>query len=484
MQYPTLTKWLNWLENAHPKSWDLNLERISTVADRLELVTPKIPVITVAGTNGKGSTVTMLASIYQAAGFKVGSYTSPHLFVFNERIQINQTTADDETICQAFQTIYEALGDTSLSYFEFGFLAALVIFRQANLDVMILEVGLGGRLDATNIIDADIAIITSIALDHQHWLGDTREAIAREKAGIIKPKSTVIIGEPNPPVTLFEPINCYHNPYYLVTNNDEALVEPSEIKDPAQALFNVQIQQDHWHWQTRRPGMRTSVSPTQTLNSPMTLSKNSLHAQPTTPHDNTHNDEQCDRRSAIRCARSRHTELPIPNLPIQNAATALMAIESLQEKIPVPSDAIKQGLKNASLTGRYQTVLTEPLCILDVAHNPHACDYLAKRLASETRAGKTYAVCAMLADKDHLGSLKPMTALVDHWHLASLDVARGANAKHLGAVLTKLNGSAFTEYTSVSDALTNALSLATSHDRIVVFGSFYTVQQALDTLTS
>ncbi len=412
-----LPQWLSYIESLHNKPIELGLERVNLVAQKLQVTSFQCPVVTVAGTNGKGSSVAFLASIYSAAGLNVGTYTSPHLLRFNERIHIANQAIGDEELLQAFERVEAAREEITLTYFEFATLAALVLFKAAKLDVLVLEVGLGGRLDAVNIIEPDIAIITSIALDHMDWLGDTKEAIGYEKAGIFRLNKPAICGEPDPPTSILQTAQQLSAPLYSVG-------------------VDFDFEQDSptsWYW---------------------------------------------------RYQDTRYTNLPIPHLPLPNAATVLMAIHCLQEILPVSREAMTQGLKQATLAGRFQRFSDPVETILDVAHNPAAAEYLAKRLSALPKLGTTRAVVSILSDKDMPETLRPLLPLVDIWYVATLDLPRGSTAEKMANCLEKLGVPAYdTRLTeSVMGAYKQALKEADALDRIVVFGSFHTVSPVLDYL--
>ena len=405
-QSQSLSDWLSYLEQIHPQQIELGLQRVRTVAERMDLTRLPGIVITVGGTNGKGSTCAMLASILQAAGYSTGVYASPHLLRYNERVKINGCEISDEDLCSAFGEIEQKRAEISLTFFEFGTLAAFAVFKKYQPDVIILEVGLGGRLDATNIIDADISVITSIDLDHCDWLGDTKEAIAVEKAGIYRSGKPAICGEPNPPQTLYTAVEQINARLYAVGEQ-----------------FDYQVTGDKWafqgqHWQLK--------------------------------------------------------DLPVPVLPLQNAATVLATLEHVP--LSISQDAICNGLSQVQLTGRFQTLQHNPTVIIDVAHNPHAARYLAEQL-NKQKADRILAVVGMLKDKDIEHTLQHVVPYVDIWYLADLSGARAAMAKDLAAVLP--SKSIYTCHVNVTDAYKAALTEATAHDLIIVFGSFFTVAVVL-----
>ncbi len=406
-QSQSLSDWLSYLEQIHPSVIDLGLHRVGLVADRLGLRQLPATVVTVGGTNGKGTTCALLEAIYRAAGYRVGVYSSPHLLRYNERVRIQGQDASDAELCQAFAAVEAARGEVSLTFFEFGTLAALWLFRAAAPDLVLLEVGLGGRLDATNLVESDLAVVTSIALDHCDWLGDTREAIASEKAGIYRPGKPAISGEPNPPVTLAQTAQAIGAKLLQVG-----------------ADFRRHEAEAVWHFQG---------------------------------------------------ARQQWRELPYPELPLDNAVTALAVVEQLS--LPIDSAAIRTGLAGARLAGRMQLLRTQPQVTLDVAHNPHSAHYLARQLAARGKVGRRLAVAGMLKDKDIRQTLGELVELVDLWFLADLHGARAALAQELSAVLP--SESARHCYASVADAYREALATAQEQDEIIVLGSFHTVAEAM-----
>lgn len=409
----TLDDWLSWLEKQHPKTIDLGLERAGQVADRLALRTLGCPVITVAGTNGKGSTVATLVSIYQSAGYRVGSYTSPHLRYFNERISVNGVSVDDATLIAAFERVRAVQGDVSLTYFEFTTLAAFLIFKEAGLNVVVLEVGLGGRLDAVNLVDADVAVVTSIGIDHTEYLGDSRELIATEKAGIFRAGRPAICGDLDPPATLLA----------AARNLDVSLVcrgRDFDFRDDGD---------DAWAW---HDGQRVL------------------------------------------------TGLPRPALALVNAATALAAM--FAAPLAVDETSLREGLRLARLNGRMQVAATHPLILLDVAHNPHGADFLMQQLPPAEAGQRTLAVLGMLADKDINGVVMSCLGRVDAWYVATLAVARGAAAVRLSDALHSQGCHVAGRYSNVRAALLAARQHARPTDRILVFGSFYTVAAAQEAL--
>ncbi|MDH5650802.1 MAG: bifunctional tetrahydrofolate synthase/dihydrofolate synthase [Gammaproteobacteria bacterium] len=418
MRFHTLAEWLNWQETLHPSLIELGLERVNGVFLRLQDGRhPPFQVITIAGTNGKGSSVALLDAILRSAGYRTGVYTSPHLLRYNERVCINGEQVSDADLMDAFQRIDTARADISLTYFEFGTLAALDIFYRNPLDVVILEVGLGGRLDAVNIIDADVALITSIGLDHTDWLGPDRESIAREKAGIMRRGKPVVCSDP---------------------------AVPHAIKAVAAEL----------------------AAPLYCLGEAFTAGTDTIQLTWRGPHDT-------------------RLDLPLPGLrgphQINNTAGVLMVVELLQESLPITRQQLRQGMLSVQPPRGRQQILTEPvLTVLDVAHNVDSVAALADVLRSLPCTGKTIAVTGILADKDLPGIFSAIHGMVDEWHLADLHVPRGAQAVVLQDALRRVQPDADTHcYADVVTAWRTAGARTESSDRLVVFGSFYTVAEVL-----
>ena len=415
----SLNDWLYYLEKLHPKTVDLNLERIGKIKDILGL-SPRFPIITVAGTNGKGSVCAMLEAILSRASYRVGCYTSPHLLHYSERIKINQRAVADDVLCHVFAEIESVRQSTqiTLTYFEFGTLAAMLIFMQEQVDVAILEVGLGGRLDAVNVFDTDCAVLTSIDLDHTDYLGVTREAIGLEKMGVFRSDKPAICAEQTVPVDLFLKMEATSAKLFCI-NRDFSCTQD-----------NLQ-----WHYK--------GIS-------------------------------------------GRHHNLPLPALrgshQLKNASAALAALEALEETLPVPMSAVRRGLAEVTLPGRFQLVSVRPTIVLDVAHNPAAARELSANLDTIPVKGHTYAVVGMLKDKDISSTLQVLKGNVDYWLLAGLDVTRGATK---GELLQALRAADIEElghvntFQDVQSAYTYARKHANSNDRICIFGSFHTVSSIL-----
>jgi dihydrofolate synthase/folylpolyglutamate synthase len=364
------------------------------------------PVITVGGTNGKGSTCAMLESILRAAGYRTGLYSSPHLVRYNERVRLSGTEAEDRLLCEGFEAVEAARGNTPLTYFEFGTLAAFWAFQEAKIEAAVLEVGLGGRLDAVNAVDADCAVLTSVGIDHVDYLGSDRESIGREKAGIFRPGKPAVIADPDPPRSVLE-------------GNSTRLLLGKDFGYAA-----GQGQWDYWGPAGKRAGL----------------------AYP-----------------ALRGA-----------IQLRNASAALCALDALG--LPIAMQEIRRGLAEVSLPGRFQVLPGRPQIVLDVAHNPQAARTLAENLSASGFAPETWAVCGMLKDKDIAGVLRELAPRVTRWHLATLSGPRGASADELAVHLEKNHASKFA---TPAEALAAALSAASENDKIVVFGSFLTVGEAM-----
>jgi dihydrofolate synthase / folylpolyglutamate synthase len=415
----SLDSWLEHCERLHPHNIEMGLDRVRTVVERMALHFD-CPVITVAGTNGKGSTCAMLEACLLQAGYRTGVYTSPHLVHFQERCRIHGETVQPNDLLPHFERVEQARlsagpdGVVSLTYFEFTTLAILSLMATSNLEVAILEVGLGGRLDAVNVIDTDCAVITSIDLDHMDWLGTDRESIGREKAGIMRTGRPVIVSDPMPPQSVL----------------DHAVEIGADLwtfgKD-----FNFTGDKQQWGWAGR--GRRYSGL-----------------AYP-----------------ALRGANQ-----------LVNASGVLSALEALRSRIPVTAQAIRNGLAMVELPGRFQIVPGQPALVLDVAHNPHAVAALTENLDAMGFYPTTHAVFGAMADKDVAPMLSRVGALVDRWYFCDLPTPRAARAQELHAQWKAVNTRADVQagtYPDPQSALQAAVAAADPADRIVVFGSFFTV---------
>lgn len=419
----SLTDWLAWMESHHPRQIELGLDRIREVADRLGLLraiqADGVRVITVGGTNGKGSCVAFLEGMLRAHGHRVGAYTSPHLLAYNERVRIDGQTVSDGELCAAFCAVHAALGAVSLTYFEFGTLAALWLFSRQPLAVWVLEVGLGGRLDAVNIIDADVAVLTTIDLDHQDWLGDDRETIGREKAGIFRKDCWAICVDPQPPQSVLR-VAAEVEAKWLIPGDD----------------LIITIDESSWSWSA--PALSQSV--------------------------------------AFR-------NLPLPHLPLPSAVAALTALQALQ--VPLVESSVAAALRNTSLLARFQQIeLNGVEVVLDVAHNPQAARWLAQRLR-QAPVKRTLAVFEIMQDKDLEGVVEALDAQVDVWFLGGLaDNPRAADPADVAQLLSRRGISAQLTHTTVAEAFSAAINIAGAGDRVLVFGSFFTVAAALQLLAA
>jgi dihydrofolate synthase/folylpolyglutamate synthase len=417
MRFASLAAWLSWQETLHPSEIELGLERVAAVLRRLHPAPPPFVVITVGGTNGKGSTVALLEAMLRAGGYRVGAYTSPHLLRYNERIRLDGTDADDAALCAAFERIDQARGDISLTYFEFGTLAALDIFWRGGVDVAILEVGMGGRLDAVNVLDADVALVTTVDIDHAQWLGTTCEEIGFEKAGIYRSGRPAIYGSRTAPQSVLVHAATIGAQLYRYGKD-----------------FGATPEGEGWLWWWD--------------------------------------------------GRERHA-LPLPALrghsQLQNAAGVLMALDTVAERLPLNQSQVRAGLLAVRLPGRFQIVPGEVTRILDVAHNPQAAAELAANLAAMPCTGRTLAVVGMLADKDMAGALAKLHHVVDQWYPGGLNVVRGATTAQLtqSLAVAGVPTNHITASPDVATALVQVQEAAQPGDRIIVFGSFYTVAEAL-----
>jgi dihydrofolate synthase/folylpolyglutamate synthase len=411
--FSSLDEWLVYLESAHPVGIDMGLTRIHQVKESLG-VQFHCPVITVGGTNGKGSTCAFLESILLRAGYQVACHTSPHILKFNERARINGLEVSNEALLKSFERVemarYRIENAPTLTYFEFTTLAIMDLFATANVDAVILEVGMGGRLDAVNIVDADCAIVTSIDLDHMAYLGNTREAIGYEKAGIFRKNAIAICGDPMPPQSLIHHANAIAADLWLLGKD-----------------FRYEGDQQQWGWYGRAKTLGGLAYP------------------------------------ALRGANQ-----------LLNASAAIAALVALHERLPVSAQDIRNGLALVELPGRFQVLPGKPTIILDVAHNPHAAATLAQSIESMGYHPYTYAIYGAMADKDIEGVLKPMIGVVDYWLCTHLPTERAADAQVLAQHLQTL-GKEAEIYASVEAAYQSALEKAGQDDRIVIFGSFYTV---------
>lgn len=417
----SLSDWLSYLEHLHPSAIDMGLERSQQVATQMGLTRPAPRVITVTGTNGKGSTCAFVASLLQAQGLKVGVYSSPHLLRYNERVQMQGVEATDAELCAAFEVVERGRGDISLTYFEMGTLAAFWLFAQAGLDAVVLEVGLGGRLDTVNLIDADMALVTSIGVDHAEFLGNTREAVAFEKAGIFREGRPALCGDLDPPQPLLDKACALHCPLSLRGRD-----------------FDLQINATGWDWSgTDATGCKVE-----------------LHA------------------------------MPLLDLPMQNAALALQAylLLDLPWDESTLRDALVKTRVTGRLDRRSIDWQGKSLSLLlDVGHNPHAATFLAQRLNQRPVAGRRLAVFGLLSDKDLQGILAELGETFSSWAVAPLPTPRSRPAQEIEQALQNL-GARVTSHPSIALALEAQCAHATADDEIVLFGSFYCVAEALEWL--
>ncbi len=417
----SLEHWLSYQTQVHPRAIDLGLDRLRVVMARLQWQQPKLPIITVAGTNGKGSVSAYCASILRAAGLKVGMFTSPHLRYYQERIRVHDRLARPEELVAAFEKIEVARASVALTFFEFNTLAALLILDAARLDAWVLEIGMGGRLDAVNIVDPDVSVVTSIGLDHQEYLGHTLEAIAREKAGIFRPGRTAVIGGREPAPVLENAARLIHAPLKRLA------IE-----------YNYILEGTGWRYR------------------------------------GTHWDLPHLPAPAL-----------LGDIQFSNAAAAIAALEEISPRLPITAGAVAQGLSQVRLAGRFQVIKpssSSPTWILDVAHNPDAARVLARNLNANPFQGKSLAVCGILGDKDAGGIAELLNESIDEWWCASLEGTRSRTGDELADELRDVVRGRVMAADSVAAACAAAARVASPADRIVVFGSFHTVGPALDWL--
>lgn len=413
----SLDGWLSRLEQAHPSTIELGLERVSSVRDAMGLH-PTFPVIIVGGTNGKGSTCVYLEAILLAQGYKTGLYTSPHLLRYNERVRIGGRETSDEEIAAALEAVEAARSGVSLTYFEHGTLGAMWQFVQSGVEVAILEVGLGGRLDAVNIFEPMASVVTTVDMDHQAWLGDSRESIGFEKAGIFRPGKAAICGDPDPPQSLLD--HAHAIGASLLCVGQDYSFEPCS---------------DGWDF---------------------------------------------------RMGETALPDLPMPALAgvhqLANAAAALAALAQVAEALPVSLDAIHDGLANVLLHGRFQRIPGPVEVVLDVAHNPQSARALAENLSAFPAKGRTYAVFALLADKDARGVIEPLKDRFEAWFVAGLAGERGQSGEALALQVDKLISAPVSVHENPLSAFEAARLHAVEGDRITIFGSFHTVAEVLGNL--
>ncbi len=415
MKGRSLADWLDYIERQHPEKIALGLERVNAVRAALG-IDLRCTVITVGGTNGKGSTCAMLASILGSAGYCTGLYTSPHLRRYNERVRFLGREADDDALCEAFAAVERARGAVPLTYFEYGTLAAAWFFSRQSPDAVVLEVGLGGRLDAVNAFDADCAVLTCVAIDHVDYLGDSRESIGREKAGIFRRGKAAVIAEPDPPASVLHEADRVGARVLLIGRE-----------------FGYDVRGAQWsYWG---------------------------------PSGSRHGLAHPALRGAVQ---------------LRNAAAALAALDALHERLPVAMQDVRRGLADLELPGRFQVLPGRPQVVLDVAHNPNAAATLAENLAASGYAPQTIAVFAMLRDKDIAGVVRALAPGITRWHVAGLAGPRGATPHEIARAVAQARGAApVCVHETVAAALAAAREEATENDKILVFGSFYTVAEAI-----
>ena len=413
----SLQEWLEWLETLHPKEIELGLDRIREVFQKQSLAPLARKVIVVAGTNGKGSTIALLETMLLSAGYSVGSYTSPHLNYYNERVRIGGIDVSDDRLCGAFSRVECARGETSLSYFEFGTLAAFDLFSRHKLDIVLLEVGLGGRLDAVNIIDADISVITNIGIDHEEWLGSDREAIGFEKAGVMREQRVTIYGERNVPQSI-----------------RDAARKQNVLLHVLGEEFDFQRDAETWQWSSSDGVLIDSLPPPALMG-------------------------ECQ---------------------YTNAAVAIAVVQQLLD-FPVDAFDIIEGLETVMCRGRYEVIEDNSQCIFDVAHNPASAAALARTLTAQSIKGQTYIVFGVMADKDIAAMVAELVDVADKWYLAAPKISRAAEPAAVEAVCISsgIKTDALQQFASVSEATEQALRDCAENDRVIVCGSFYTVAEAM-----
>ena len=415
----TVSEWVEYIQTLHHRDIDLKLDRVEKVFRRCFAHGFGPLVIKIGGTNGKGSTAEILRSIYHQQGYRVGKYTSPHLTRYNERFVINQTIVQDDELIEAMWQVEQRRGDIGLTFFEFGTLTALQLFSQADMDVVILEVGLGGRLDATNVVNAALTIITNVSLDHTQWLGSTIDAIAAEKIASCRSHAPCIIGMRDPPLSIFRYCDLHHIPLYILGRD-----------------FKPEARSDSWKFSSKD-------------NTFMDLPMPFLH----TAHQ------------------------------LDNAACALCAVTTLNLQRPVQLSSVINGLVNAKIVGRCQIVRQKPLIVVDVAHNPAAVAHLANFVSNQGSFKRYFALCGMLKDKDIEGNIKALGGIIDRWYLADIPTSRGATAHHLAHVINHLSAGETTCYEGAMVAWHTVIGRLHKGDCLIVFGSFYIVGDIITVLS-
>lgn len=445
MTFNTLNEWLAWLENQHPADIELGLERISPLAKKLGLKNFTCPVVTIAGTNGKGSCLALLESISLAQGYQVATYSSPHLVCFNERIRFNGHPVDDESLIEAFELIENARDGVPLTYFEFSTLAALCLFKQVDrenkLDILLLEIGLGGRLDAVNIVDNDLAIITSIDYDHMDWLGESREEIGLEKAGIFRKDGIAILGERNIPQSVIQKAESDNVQMICIGQHFSINFLPGEPRE------NIELQNvdSNRHFSGK-------------------LNWQGLEALTDSRHFELEFDIPDNSLLALKCR----------SLALDNIATSLQAIQQLPLEFSYHN--ILSGIEKVNLPGRFEVIGGEVTTILDVAHNPAAASLCAEKYTDQLDCpGRLLVVVGILGDKDISGLISPFVNLADTWYPCTLASNRTANASVLYDFLDNAGCRVCGQFPGVEEAFNQAKADSQPGDCILVYGSFYTV---------
>ena len=415
-KFNTVDEWLDWQQTVHPLNIDFKLERILSVYKKLNISKIANKIITVAGTNGKGSTVSFLESVLNQKKYHVGTFTSPHILRYNERIKINGIEIDDESLLETFEMIDEVRGDTTLTYFEFATLSAFYLFSKSNLDVAVLEVGLGGRLDATNIVDSDISIITSIGIDHTEFLGNTIDSIALEKAGVMRPFKTCIYAQEQPPAAFLK----------YAKNKAVTLLRPNNDS-------RVNLGSSNW---------------------------------------------------SLKCKNNSINEIPnlkmIGDYQYNYAAASLLALDAVLPECLEDHDVIKKALSETEISGRFQYLSKSPDIILDVAHNEDAARSLSDNI-KKIGYDKIIVVLGVLADKDVYSIVEPFSSLVDHWYIGTINSERGMNSDEIKFRINSIykNKLSIGTYASVTSAFNAAKYDQIKDSLLLVYGSFYTVSEAL-----
>lgn len=416
MRFNNLEEWLQWQEESHFTGINLSLERCAHVAKDMKLLDPNFTIVSVAGTNGKGSTITMLDHILTNSGYKTGCYTSPHLVRYNERIKLSGVEVTDNMLCESFARVDEARKGISLTYFEFGTLAALDIFHAKNIDIALLEVGLGGRLDAVNIVDANIALISSIGLDHTQWLGNDVESIAREKAGIFRHNKLAVCSDPAPPKSILQCANQVGTKIYMSSVD-----------------FSYHLSDHNWLWRYGSVVYESLPKPSQ-----------------------------------------------YNTCQVQNAAGALMVLHLLEPLFEVSLNAIIKGLQDFNPSGRFQILKKQAQIIFDVAHNVQATKMLMYNLQQVPNNGNTHIIIGMLKEKDHKGILSTLLEVANYWYTVSLPTKRSSDSSLLKELLLELGATVpVSDSQTVANAFTKIHNKINVNDRIVVTGSFISVSEAI-----